>query len=61
MLETIFYHVDNFCKEYEKLEQKILLNGGKKTSPNKGRIDLVQNNLSTPSLLSSNFISNTIT
>ena len=40
MLETIFYHIDNFCKEYEKFEQKILLNDGKKRSPNKGRMSL---------------------
>ena len=40
MLETIFYHVDNFCKEFEKFEQKTLLNNGKKRSPNKGRMCL---------------------
>jgi hypothetical protein len=32
MLTEIFYHIDNFCKEYEKHLEKIEINPGKKDS-----------------------------
>jgi hypothetical protein len=36
MLETIFYYVDDFCKEYENFETKVLLEQSKKKSRNAG-------------------------